>query len=393
MTFKMDGMRVKIEPPDVCYMYPTAVPPYERKSSSLFTVTVTSRSVPVAYKLMCFKHPDMKVKIEERENYKHFPADSSGTIKTSNCKIFKVTLLEGYDPIQGKDDGFNVLVAMTPADRAALKPKDWWKDEYIVTQRVDFQLVTGQTCLPDKVVNQTDDTKKHPGRVLSGFLKEDGTETTTLLPQPISNGAQEVITRCPASNQEQEKKEDGSRNKTGDSGIRHGSGTSTDSPDEVGRGSAKRGEHITQDMHGKTSPQSSSETDKEQVGKTSKIVLKTRTPSTEAIQEEFTHQSKASAGTLKELPRKKIPMTRTQSTGGQEAYTHQTRAPPEDIEHMPRLPSLAGIPNEDINPAEEIKRIDQLIKNFSMTQARVDGLFLSALTALERVEQYHTTKM
>ena len=81
----MENVEVVVSPPDVCYLYP----PYDHTSSSMFTVRARSKSNPVAYKILCFKNKRMRVCVEERIQYRHFPADR-GVIKPGTTKVFKV---------------------------------------------------------------------------------------------------------------------------------------------------------------------------------------------------------------------------------------------------------------------------------------------------------------
>jgi len=181
----MNNVQVKVSPPDVCYLYP----PYHRKSSTLFTVRARSRSVPVAYKVMCFKNRDMDVFVEERIDYNHIPADR-GVIKTGKCKVFKVTLGPGYDPIENRDDGFNVLLVLTSASLASVDPEGWWTDGDLQVSKVDFLMMspTGGRCLPEELVVHPDPSRPHPGRVISGHdetcSKGEAKGEAQALPQP-----------------------------------------------------------------------------------------------------------------------------------------------------------------------------------------------------------------
>jgi len=167
----MENVEVVVSPPDVCYLYP----PYDLTSSSMFTVRARSKSNPVAYKILFFKNKRMRVRVEERIQYEHFSADR-GVIKPGTTKVFKATLAPGYDPVENKDDGFNILLVLTSAHNALAD--DWWKDENHQVARVDFLMMGDRgRCLPEKMVAQHDPSIPHPGRTISfdGDNSLDGT--------------------------------------------------------------------------------------------------------------------------------------------------------------------------------------------------------------------------
>jgi len=358
MTFKMNGIRVKVAPPDVCYLYP----PYkENKSTSMFTVTARSKSVPVAYKLLCYKNPSMKIKIDERVNYNHIPADI-GIIKPSDCKVFRVTLLPGYDPMEGKDDGFNVLVALTTVDRANLRPDDWWNDEYTVVERVDFLMMgqNGGRSLPEDLVRlyHPDQSVKHPGRVLSGFDQDD--QLAKLLgQQKDTKSTQNQIIH---SRQNEDDRKDRAKDKTRDSGIRQGSSSSTHSPHpDRERRDASGGEHSTHRSR------------RGQIDQESGGAWSNRCPPPDL------------GGFRRGRGGGNTRMERSQSRGGGDC-TNQAMSL--ESKEQPTLPSLA----DGVSPEEEIKLIDDLIKSLNAERAKIDGMFQSALTALERAEKFRRDK-
>jgi len=194
----MENVEVVVQPPDVCYLYP----PYDHTSSSLFTVRARSKSNPVAYKILFLKNKRMRVCVEERIQYEHFPADR-GVIKPGTTKVFKAILAPGYDPVENKDDGFNILFVLTSAHNALAD--DWWKDENRQVARVDFLMMGDRgRCLPENMVEtptgaQHDPSIPHPGRTISfdGDNSLDGTWAATTaraawFPDAVSQAAVEA---------------------------------------------------------------------------------------------------------------------------------------------------------------------------------------------------------
>ena len=75
-------------------------------------------------------------------------------------------LAPGYDPVENKDDGFNILFVLTSAHNALAE--DWWKDVNHQVARVDFLMMGDRgRCLPEKMVAQHDPSIPHPGRTIS----------------------------------------------------------------------------------------------------------------------------------------------------------------------------------------------------------------------------------